>query len=73
MQSIFEILYHFVSGCTFGIKTAVYYLGQVPDHVGRFYTTAQRFIAVIPAPWGVITSFGLVSAVAMAFIRKKGA
>lgn len=73
METIFDVIYHFISGCTYGIKTALYYLSQVPSHLAQFVTGAKRFISVIPDPWGAILCFGLVSSIAVAFIKKRGA
>lgn len=73
METIFDVIYHFISGCTYGIKTGLYYLAQVPPHLAQFVAGARRFIAVIPEPWGAILGFGLTSSIAVAFIRKKGA
>lgn len=73
MQDIFEIIYHFICGCTFAIKTGVHYLALVPSHLSQYVNSIQRFIEVIPSPWGGITAFGVVSAIALAFMgRGKG-
>ena len=68
MQDIFEIIYHYISGCTYLIKTGVYYLAQVPEHLSNFVSSVQRFINVIPSPWSSVLGFGLVSSIAIAFI-----
>lgn len=73
MNTIFDVLYHFISGCTYGIKTGLYYLAQVPLHLSQFVTSARRFIAIIPEPWGAILGFGVTSSIAIAFIKKRGA
>lgn len=73
METIFDVIYHFISGCTYGIKTGLYYLSQVPPHLAQFVTSARRFIAVIPEPWGAILGFGVTSSIAIAFIKKRGA
>lgn len=72
MQDIFEIIYHFISGCTYAIKTGVYYLSYVPSHLASFFNSIGRFMDVIPEPWKAITTFGVVSAVALAFMGRKG-
>lgn len=68
MQDIFEIIYHFINGSTYVIKTGVYYLAQVPDHIANFTSGISRFISAIPEPWDVLTTFSVVSSIALFFI-----
>lgn len=70
MQSIFEIIYHFLSGCTYCIKTGVYYLASVPSHISHFWTGINSYFDSIPIQWRTLITFSLVSSIALFFMGR---